>query len=240
MVNVKCLSNSTLHGENDLLTADLWRAILQKLPIDSLARAACVCRLWHCIAGDPLVLSNRLKEAWKFAEVVGRPLSTSFWRDANLSRFAISHVVQRWDTVASLAVKYEVHVIDIMRLNNMMSDHGIHSRKRLLIPVLHAKMVEGRTGYIEVDPYAKREVVVLYLGDDKPPKPVGTEAIVAERFRKGVIDSLKRSLQLDDATIHYYLAMAGGDIKKAFSQYSEDLKWERVGGQHGFTCPSYG
>ncbi|MCO5554215.1 hypothetical protein L7F22_007743 [Adiantum nelumboides] len=171
--------------------------------------------------------------------VVGRPLSTSFWRDANLSRFAISHVVQRWDTVASLAVKYEVHVTDIKRLNNMMSDHGIYSRKRLLIPVLHAKMVEGRTGYIEVDPYAKREVIVLYMGDDKPPKPTEAEATIAERFRKGVIDSLKKSLQLDDATIHYYLSMAGGDIKKAFSQYYEDLRWERAGDLHGASCPSY-
>eukprot|EP00250_Pteridium_aquilinum_P004380 c14595_g1_i1 orf=247-966(-) len=214
-------------GENNQqLTADLWRTILQKLQVDSLAHAACVCRLWHCIASDPVVLSNRFKEAWKLARVVGRPLSASFWQDANLNRFAISHVVKRWDTVASLAVKYEVHVMEVKRLNNMMSDHGIHTRERLLIPVSCAKMLEGRTCYIELDPYAKREVAVLYLDDDEPLKQRESKMKSKARLKKGVLDSLKRSLRLDEATVHYYMSMAGGDIKEAFSQYNEDLRWE--------------
>ncbi|KAH7314917.1 hypothetical protein KP509_21G027200 [Ceratopteris richardii] len=227
-----------LQGEDDLLTADIWRTVLKKLPVDALARAACVCRLWHSIAGDPVFLSTRFKEAWKLANIVGRPLSSSFWRDANLSRFAISHTVERWDTVAGLAVKYKVHVIDIKRLNNMISDHGIHSRKRLLIPISHAQMVEGRTGYIEVDPFAKREVVVLYLGDEEELKHRKVDAKIAERFQKTVIDSLKKSLHLDNASVHYYLLMADGDIKKAFSQYNEDLRWERARCETGFSFRS--
>lgn len=215
-----------------LLTYDLCRTILQKLPVNSLAQAACVCRLWHCIASDPMVSSERFKEVWKLAGVVGRPLSSSFWHNANLNRFAISHVVKRWDTVAGLAVKYNVHVIEIKRLNNMISDHGIHTRKRLLIPILQSEMLEGSTCYIEVDPYAKREVAVLYLGEDKPIAQSEFEKKMEERIKKGVLDSLKKSLQLDDATAHYYLAVAGGDIKEAFSQYNEDSRWER-------SCSSY-
>lgn len=110
----------------------------------------------------------------------------------------------------------------------MISDHGIHTRERLLIPVLQSEMVEGRTCYIEVDPYAKREVAVFYLGDDEPPKQIESQGKIEERLKKGVLDSLKKSLRLDDATVHYYLLIADGDIKEAFSQYNEDLKWERA------------
>lgn len=53
--------------------------------------------------------------------------------------------------------------MDIKRLNNMMSDHGIHSRDRLLIPVSTPDILIDGTCYIEVDAHAKREVVVLYL-----------------------------------------------------------------------------
>jgi hypothetical protein len=92
------------------LTVDLWRAILQRLRADVLARAACVCRLWRSIAADPMVLSGLFRESWKLSRVFGRPMSTSFWSDAGLGRFAISHPVTRWDSIASLAVKYQVHV----------------------------------------------------------------------------------------------------------------------------------
>lgn len=240
MAELTCERNPISQSEHSsVLTVDLWRTILQKLPGNFLARAACVCRLWHSIAGDPLVLSNRFKESWKLVQVVGRPLSASFWHDANLSRFAISHTVKRWDTVAGLAVKYQVHVIEIKRLNNMMSDYGIHSRERLLIPVSRPGIIEGRTCYIEVDPYAKREVAVLYL-EDKP--PVQTASLHRakpkneEKFKRGVLESMKRSLQVDDATVHYYLSLAGGDIKEAYSQYNEDLRWERSRTRRVFPC----
>lgn len=211
------------------LTIDLWRIILQKLPLDSLARASCVCRLWHSIAGDPVVLSNRFKEAWKLAEVVGRPLTPSFWRDARLGRFAISHTVKRWDTVAGLAVRYQVYVIEIKRLNNMMSDHGIHSRERMLIPVSRPELIEGRTCYIEVDPYAKREVAVLYLDDELPIWMASIHKVKPQEeasLRRQVLESMERNLGVDGATVHYYVSLAEGDVRAAYTQYNEDLRWE--------------
>ena len=53
--------------------------------------------------------------------------------------------------------------MDIKRLNNMMSDHGIYSRERLLIPVSKSEILINSTCYIELDTHAKREVAVLYL-----------------------------------------------------------------------------
>lgn len=95
------------------LDADVLRVILSCLPcLPLLARAACVSRSWRTVATDPALLMNCFKAQWKLRDVVGRPsLSSSpkfFHRGLRL--FAISHPLQRWDTVDSLAVKYDVQV----------------------------------------------------------------------------------------------------------------------------------
>jgi hypothetical protein len=52
---------------------------------------------------------------------------------------------------------------EIRDLNNMSSDHDIHRRRRLLIPVLKPELLVGKTCYIESDEHAKCELAVLYL-----------------------------------------------------------------------------
>ena len=60
-------------------------------------------------------------------------------------------------------------VMEIKTLNNMMSDHGIYSRERLLIPIINPDSLINGTCYIELDTYAKGEVLVLYP-EGKPDK----------------------------------------------------------------------
>jgi hypothetical protein len=50
------------------------------------------------------------KEVWKLKDVLGSPSSTAFWDDADIRVFAFSHVLQSWDTLESLVVKYCVQV----------------------------------------------------------------------------------------------------------------------------------
>ena len=104
-------------GSSSALTGDLWRIILERLPVLALGQAACVCRLWRSIAADPEVLAAAFRTPWRLKEVVGRPLSSSFWR-GQLGQFVISHTLQRTDTIAGLAVKYRVQVILLIRLRN--------------------------------------------------------------------------------------------------------------------------
>lgn len=168
---------------------------------------------------------------WKLKDVLGNPLSRSFWRDNSLAKFAVSHRVVRGDTVASLAVKYSVQVMDIKRLNNMMSDHGIHSRERLLIPISNPDILTNRTCFIELDVYAKREVAVLYPNDvpDRRTTYVSNR-ISSEESNKKVVESLKRSMQVDNETAQYYWSVANGDPRAAFAEFSADLKWDRHAG----------
>lgn len=128
--------------------------------------------------------------------------------------------------------------MEIKRLNNMMSEHGIYSRERLLIPISNPEMLVEATCYVEVDPCAKREVAVLYLEDGPDHKAISSSSDSSlqnngsssssnsELGKKRVIESLRRSMQVDDATALYYLSIADGDPRAALSQFSQDLRWE--------------
>lgn len=91
------------------LSPDLVRLILARLPARLLARAACVCRNWRAVAEDPALVVASFKDAWGLSGVVGRPSCPRFW-GGGLGQFAIAHTLQRWDTLESLAVKYDVQV----------------------------------------------------------------------------------------------------------------------------------
>ncbi|KAJ7973362.1 F-box protein [Quillaja saponaria] len=211
-----------------LACRDILRIIFEKLPIPDLARSSCVSRVWNSVASDKEIVTRAFVAPWKLKDVIGKPLSGSFWRDNTLGKFAISHLLVRGDSVASLAVKYCVQVMDIKRLNNMMSDHGIYSRERLLIPVSNPDILKNGTCYIELDNYAKREVAVLYLkgGPDRRFNCF-LNKVSSEQGKKRIIESLRRSMQVDDGTAQYYLSISNGDPRAALSEYSEDTQWER-------------
>ncbi|KAL0921679.1 hypothetical protein M5K25_008776 [Dendrobium thyrsiflorum] len=82
-------------------------------------------------------------------------------------------------------------VIEIKRLNNMMSEHGIYSRERLLIPISDPELLHNSTCFIELDDHAKREVAVLY----QEGSPNGISVLPTQRGSRKLIDSVKRSLQ---------------------------------------------
>lgn len=121
-------------------------------------------------------------------------------------------------------------VPEIRRVNNMMSDHGIHSRERLLIPISQPEVLVGQTCFIEVDVFAKREVGVVYLDGSKPDRKEATRAAekAQHRLKKEVMESLKRSLKVDDSTAQYYFSLDDGDLRGALQEFTEDLQWERA------------
>ncbi|KAJ6756633.1 hypothetical protein OIU79_028925 [Salix purpurea] len=82
--------------------------ILLKLGARDLARASCVCKLWKGMASDDAIVRPAFMEPWKLKDIVGKPVSGSFWRENRIWRFAISHKIVRGDSVTSLAKKYSV------------------------------------------------------------------------------------------------------------------------------------
>ncbi|KAL0925925.1 hypothetical protein M5K25_004302 [Dendrobium thyrsiflorum] len=210
-------------------TRDVLRLILQLLPSSDLARAACVCRVWREVASEREVQERAFREPWNIRRLIGSPSSASFWRYPGLNRFAISHRLVRGDTVAGVALKYSVQVMDIKRLNNMMSDYGIHSRERLLIPISNPELLQDSICYIELDGDAKREVAVLYLEggpNEKSAAPIS--GFITESSWKKIVDFLKRSMRVDDETAAYYLSISNNNPRAAFLRFSEDLRWDQM------------
>ncbi|KAG6773220.1 hypothetical protein POTOM_020481 [Populus tomentosa] len=85
---------------------------------------------------------------------------------SELERFVLC---RQWSFCCMIALylvieKWEVEVRDIKLLNNMISDSSINSRERLLIPIINPNSLINGICYIELDTYAKREVLVLYPG----------------------------------------------------------------------------
>nr|CAB3493583.1 unnamed protein product [Digitaria exilis] len=210
------------------LPGDLLRAVLQRLPPIDVARSACVCRAWRAVASDRAVLEAAFCAPWGVRRVVGEPETQAFWRAASLGRFALSHAVRRGDTVPGVALKYSVQVTDIKRFNNMMSDHGIYSRERLLIPISNPEILLGSTCYIEMDHNAKREVAVFYP-EGRPSEITVSLANIISKERRSwrILESVRRSLHVDDGTAAYYLSVSEGDPRAAMMEYSEDLRWEQ-------------
>jgi hypothetical protein len=66
---------------------------------------------------------------------------------ASLSSFVRQHVVLRTDTLQMLAVRHGIDVPGLKRVNNLMTDHSLHSRTHLFIPggcnVFGHNFVEG-------------------------------------------------------------------------------------------------
>ncbi|XP_062214880.1 F-box protein At1g55000-like [Phragmites australis] len=215
------------------LPGDLLRAVLQRLLPADLARAACVCRAWHAVASDRVMLEAVFRAPWGVRRVIGEPVTRAFWRAASLGRFALSHTVRRGDTVPGIALKYSVQVTDVKRFNNMMSDHGIYSRERLLIPISNPEILLGSTCYIEMDHNAKREVAVFYP-EGRPGGKTESLAITvsAERRSRKIVESVRRSLHVDDGTAAYYLSITEGDPRAAMVEFSEDLRWEQQRAGH--------
>ncbi|XP_020574522.1 F-box protein At1g55000 isoform X2 [Phalaenopsis equestris] len=204
-------------------TSDLLCTIFELLSPADLARAACVCKLWKELASDRELVERAFSKPWKVRRVLGSPSTAGFWRHTGIDRFAVSHRLVRGDTVAGLAVN------EIKRLNNMMSEHGIYSRERLLIPISDPQLLHESTCFIEFDDHANREVAVLYLEENPDGKSALPGAGFTDRRRgmKKLVDSVKRSLRVDDATAAYYLAVSNGDPRSAMLEFSEDLRWEQ-------------
>ncbi|KIZ07719.1 F-box protein [Monoraphidium neglectum] len=132
----------------------------------------------------------------------------------------------------SLAVHYGVQPTAIKRINNMISDHSLHSRIFVHVPVAFADDLVGRAVQVRYCQAAKRDVAVLLEDGDACCSSdweayCGREAeLQAEQLREKMSKLLGRSMRVDKETALFYIDEAGGDLKRAMSSASKDASWE--------------
>ncbi|EFJ48597.1 hypothetical protein VOLCADRAFT_90728 [Volvox carteri f. nagariensis] len=164
----------------------------------------------------------------------GRP------QTATLGHFVRRHVVLRGDTLTGLAVRHGCEVTAIMRLNNLISHHSLHSREAVFIPVSTRSEVAGSPVVLHYCRIACRELLVL-LSDveaqDARAALQGSETCGGggsgeggggwlrkgqeEAFQGKLVALLGRSRQVDPATARFYLAEGGWCLKKALALYGK-------------------
>lgn len=220
----------------------------------SLACCRAVSSLWREAASDQQVRVAAFLRHWQLAACCGQPKQAAFLETAGLSSFVVQHQVSRTDTLTMLAVRHGCSVADVKRVNQLMSEHSLHSRHCVYVPVGSREQVAGRLVRFHFDPTAARDFAVLCSqqqqqpgatpgqraneeqrdGDDdgelqqlQGPRSSGWRSRAkVDAMQVKLCQALGRSLRVDNATAQFYLADHGGDIKAAMEACAQDLAWE--------------
>eukprot|EP00877_Chromochloris_zofingiensis_P003472 jgi/Chrzof1/13125/Cz07g20230.t1 len=212
------------------LDAQALSMVLALLSPQELGKAQVVCRLWFDTATHPEVRRRSFLRHWRLNDCRGTARQKHFMETIALASFVMLHHVQRTDTLQMLAVRYGVDVTTIKRVNNLMSDHSLHSRQHLYIPVANRCELEDQTVTFQHCPLAARDFAVLTgqpVQQHAEGKPVSHNMrLQIDALRAKLSLWLGRSLHIDEATAKYYLEDANGDVKAAMTAFEKDLDWE--------------
>uniref|UniRef100_A0A383VBY3 F-box domain-containing protein n=1 Tax=Tetradesmus obliquus TaxID=3088 RepID=A0A383VBY3_TETOB len=212
-----------------------------------LAKARCTCKLWRQVASDLQVRKASFIRHWQLLGVHGQPRQLQFFETAALASFVRQHVVLRTDTLQMLAVRHGLDVPGLKRVNNLMTEHSLHSRTHLFIPVASREQLQGQLVSFAFCPLSKRQFAVLRGGLHQQQQQgtgagaeeehqlhvhsqgqggAGQSSFKLEALEAKLCQLLGRSLHVDADTAKFYLGEAGGDIKAAMEAFAQDLAWE--------------
>ncbi|KAG2494445.1 hypothetical protein HYH03_007497 [Edaphochlamys debaryana] len=217
---------------------------------EELARCRAVCKLWSDVASSLEVRRAVFVRQWRLGGLLGEPRSPSFMDSATLSHFVRRHPVCRTDTLPSLAVRHGCAVTAIKRLNNLISDHSLHSRTAVFLPVGSAAELTGAQAAFEYCGIACRELLVLLSPEELEQRAARQRA--AQRAEGGCAEGegeggaggglskaqaalraklvalLARSLRLEPGAARFYLEEAGWCARQAVELFEQDVRWESV------------
>eukprot|EP00879_Flechtneria_rotunda_P004941 GHRR01005215.1.p1 GENE.GHRR01005215.1~~GHRR01005215.1.p1 ORF type:complete len:254 (+),score=72.86 GHRR01005215.1:157-918(+) len=212
---------------------------------NSLAIVRTVSRVFKEVASDPQVRRAAFVHHWGLRGCLGKPRQPQFLETATLLCFAYQHMVQHADSLQMLAVRYGTDLPMLKRVNNLMTDHSLHSRTHLFIPVANKQDLVGQVVRFCFCPLSARDFAVLQdlphgqqqlSNADRQQQqqqqrqgPCGIkwdQAYKVEALQAKLCQMLGRSLYIDDATAKFYLEDANGDMKAAMEAFAQDLAWE--------------
>ncbi|KAL4457904.1 hypothetical protein ABPG75_012769 [Micractinium tetrahymenae] len=188
-----------------------------------------------------LVLEEAFKQRWGVTAVVTPPPSAPMYAAARPAAFVLCHRLSgRGDTLCSLALRHGTDVVELKRLNNLISDGALASRSHLYVPVPDAAAAAAgqRVAFVHDSHSKRRLIVILREGEELPaaltgsssgggsPRhaPGSSQAFVVAKLAK----VLERALRIDSSTAAFYVQQAGCDVRAAIEKYEEDRRWEKV------------
>jgi hypothetical protein len=175
------------------------------------------------------ILRERFIERWGICGIERLPPSPAAYVCCQLHHFVFAHTLAgSAESLPTLAVRYNVQLAALRRLNNILNDRAVSSRTAVLIPAskshLHGAPVSFQNSSIASRP--------LWI--------VGTHTLSDRDVQRSAISSrisshpstvernillLRRAFKIDRETASFYLLQAGGDIKSAILAYKDDMQW---------------
>ncbi|KAK9916357.1 hypothetical protein WJX75_001755 [Coccomyxa subellipsoidea] len=196
------------------------------------ARLRAVCRGWAQVIEQAQVARAVMKKTWGISDLLGAPRNLNMYLVAGLPHFAFQHRCRHWESLTSVAVQYNVEVTAIRVLNNLITEHSLRSRQFVYVPV-QRDQIHGRAARFIYDTIVDRDLIIIADNVESlpavPPACERRQVANTEDAVHKMSQLLGRGLRIDENTAKYYLADAGGDLKKAIKLFEEDKRWEHYG-----------
>mmetsp|Transcript_11767 Transcript_11767/g.35286 ORF Transcript_11767/g.35286 Transcript_11767/m.35286 type:complete len:270 (+) Transcript_11767:109-918(+) len=225
-----CLSHPThapevLGSPFEQLDMPILELVLSKLPMEELlVSARGVCQEWRSTA--EAVAIHQFQEQWCLDSVTGRPRALGsllkLGRDSFVTRRSCGSV----ESISALAVAANVPTAQLKRTNSLMSEHSLHSRDHIFVPVGDVTGLRGEFYFCPVIGrqfvlFEREGVVGVYLD------PAAKQAAEAATFAKLAL-LLSKGLRVDLGMATFYLQNARGDMRQAVTLHQQDVAWDRA------------
>lgn len=177
------------------------------------------------------ILHRRFLERWGVTAVEGPLPPGPVLAACKLRHWAVRHHLKPRQSLASVALAYNVDTHILRRCNNVMSEHTLASRDHVFVPVQDAATLRGQTACFVFCRAARRHWMEVCAADSDEgtgeDESASSFLCSSEQARAKLVGMMQRALGIDTHTAVYYIESADGNIKSAMAAFEDDKRWDR-------------
>jgi len=179
------------------------------------------------------ILKDRFLNRWGLAGVIEGRCHPVALTTAALPNFAREHLVDG-KSLCSIALHTDSDICTLRRVNNIISDYVLNSRRVIYVPVKTVADLKNCHVEFRKCPASLRHWLVVVSEDDcdssmtnSIDKKYSGNSSRDSLYSARVLELVEVALGTDRDTTRFYLDSAGGDAKAAIAAYREDQRWDR-------------
>lgn len=183
------------------------------------------------------MLRTRFIERWGICSIERPPPSPVAYVDCQLRNFAFTHYLESSaESLPTLAVRYNVQLTALRRLNNILNDRALCSRTAVLIPAAESD-VRGALVSFQNSSIASRPLWIVGAHGSSENGEQRTSFLRSHRTSsRSMVEHnillLMKALKLDRESASFYLLQSEGDLKSAILAYRDDMQWVNNSDRH--------
>lgn len=135
------------------------------------------------------------------------------------------HYVTPMDTIAGIAIRYDVPIAELRRFNKLANDN-IHVRNYLMIPRPPTKKSSSEDDVVASSPpSAPTDAAVGSSADTEPEAIQPDEKVLIALRKRQVVFGMMCMTKASESDALAYLYLAEYDLPLAISRFNDDAKW---------------